>query len=166
KCNGGQAQNDGKKVACEPVGSALQGSFVLERAGGQLDDAAYHGLLGHALRFDCQRAELIERAGQHLVTRSLVDPETFAGQCARGYGGSAFEHDAVHGDAPARLHDHAVADLQLAGQYPRFLTIAQNPAAARANLHNSANGPLGPLKSEAFQALANEADKYYFGGNE
>ena len=71
------------------------GALSLQGAGGQLDDPADDGLLGDAPGLDGQGAELVERAGQHLVARALVHRQALAGQGAGIDGGAALDDDAV-----------------------------------------------------------------------
>ena len=97
-----QAEDGRQEVAGQPVGGALQRGLVLEGAGGQLDDPADDGLLGDAPRLDGQGAELVERAGQHLVARPLVDRQALAGQGADVERRAAVDDDAVGRHARAR----------------------------------------------------------------
>src|SRR5262249_43366906 len=143
-----------------------QRRLVLERPGRQLDDPTGDRVLGDATGVDGQGAELVERAGQHLVARALVERQAFAGQGTGVHGGAALDDDAVHGNAAAWLDDDAVADLCLAGQDADFLAVAQQPAAPGEHLDEAADGPPGALEGEALQALADHADEDDLGGDE
>ena len=150
----------------QPVGGALERRLVLEGAGGQLDDPADDGVLGDAPCLDGQRAELVERAGQHLVARPLLRRQALAGQGADVHRRTALDDDAVGRHAGAGLDDDVVADPQFGDEDALFLAVAQPPAAARADLDDGADGALGALEGEVFQALAEQADEDDLGGDE
>src|SRR5262249_45379656 len=104
--------------------------------------------------------------GQDLVTGPLVQRQGFARQGAGVHRGTTVEYDAIDRDTGAGFHDDAVADLKLAGADAHFLAVAQQPAAARADLDDLANRPLGAFEREALQALADHADEDDLGGDE
>ena len=95
----------------------------------------------------------------------LVLVTALAGESARIHRGPSLNDHAVHGNAPSRLDHHAVACLHLTGQDASFLPVAKNPTALRTNLKDPPDGPLRPLKGNAFQALAHHADKNDLGGD-
>src|SRR5262245_2182499 len=54
--------------------------LVLQRPGGHFNYLADNCMLGDSPNFDRQRSELVERAGEYLCARLLVNGQAFAGQ--------------------------------------------------------------------------------------
>src|SRR5262249_46590913 len=161
-----QAEDNGEEIAGQPIRRAFERRLVFQSSRGQLDHATRDGFLRHALGFDRERAELIQRAGQHLVARPLVNGQTLAGQGAHIDGGAAVEDYAIGGDACPRLDDNLVAGLQLRCEDAHLLAILEQPAASREDLDDLANRPLRALEGEALQAFADHADEDDLGGDE
>ena len=104
-------------------------------------------------------------AGQDVVSRSLVQRQTLAGQRADVHRRAAVADHAVNRNPAARLHDDGIADLQFGGQHALFLAVTQPPTAARKDLDQRAQRPLGALEGDAFETFAEHADEDNFRGN-
>src|SRR5205823_3753231 len=118
-----------------------------------------------ALRLNRERPELVDATGQYGVTRPDVERQALAGQSARVHGGTAVNDLAVGRHLGPRLDDDAVADAQLVREDAHLLPVAQEPAAAREDLDELADGVLGALERERLQALADQADEHHLGGD-
>src|SRR5208282_285416 len=62
--------------------------------------------------------------------------------------------------------DDAVAGLELIGEDPDLLAVAQQPTAARADFHQATNGPLRALERDAFETFSKHPDEDDLGGHE
>ena len=143
------------------------GDLSRSRLSSQRDNAAEQGLAGHAFRANRQRAELIQRAGERLISGAFVDGQAFAGERAFIDARSSLANDAIDGDPTARLDDHHVRDLQFCCEDAYFFAVAEHPTASRLEFRGCGlESGLRPVECEGFQAFAEHADEDDLGGHE
>src|SRR5439155_8737247 len=94
----------GQEVSSEAVRGSLPGDFVLQGGSSQFDHPADNRLLGYPARFNRHSAKLVQCPCQNLVARTLVHRQALARESTGINGGPALKDDAVHWNAPARLH--------------------------------------------------------------
>ena len=112
-CSRGQRAHD------DPGGPAVGQAhdFRLARVGAlhQARHAADGAVFAHARGDDVDGAELVDRAGGHLVAGLDVARHRLAGHCALVDAGRARDDPAVNGDGLARQHAHDLVELGCIG---------------------------------------------------
>ena len=163
----GQAQHGRQEIAGQPIGGAFQRRLVLAAP-------------GRSARSPGRQRFARPRAAASMVSAPnwLSEPASTSspGPLSTGrlspvratdiHGRPAVADHAIGGDPAARLDHDDVAHLQLRGQDALFLPVAQQPAAARTDLDDAADGPLGAVEGEPFQTFAEHADEHDLGGDE
>ena len=123
-------------------------------------------MLGDARRLDGQRAELVDRAGQHFVAGPLSIGKLSPVRALASTADRPSTTTPSTGTS-ARLDDDAVADLQFAGEDAHFLAVAEAASSGAGRPRPILRmARCVRLEGDRFQALADHADEDDLGGDE
>ena len=109
----GDRDDDGDEHAADLIGQLGDGSLGARGLVHKAHDLGKSGVVADLGRAHLEIAGLVDRRADDAVARLLFDGDALARQ--RGFvdRGRALEHDAVDGDALARLDDEHIVDLHL-----------------------------------------------------